>query len=72
MIHRAEVLQQDMHPDESIALLEKIIADNPTAAFYTKLGSWLMRKQDFKKAVSGHKSIVILLAKNSQSTFIIC
>lgn len=51
MIHRAEVLQQDMHSDESIALLEKIIAENPTASFYTKLGSWLMRKQDFKKAV---------------------
>ena len=51
MIHRAELLQQDMHSDESIALLEQIIAKNPTAAFYEKLGTWLMRKEDFAKAV---------------------
>src|SRR5204863_4877572 len=58
MIHRAEVLQQDMHADESIALLEKIIAQNPTAAFYTKLGSWLMRKQEFKGAVPALRKAV--------------
>ena len=51
MIHRAELLQQDMHSDESIALLEQIIAKNPTATFYEKLGTWLMRKEDFAKAI---------------------
>jgi len=51
MIHRAEMLQQDRHADESIALLEQIIAKNPTSVFYTKLGTWLMRQQDFQKAV---------------------
>lgn len=51
MIHRAEVLQQDMHADESITLLEQVIANNPTSSFYTKLGTWLIRKQDFQKAV---------------------
>jgi arylsulfatase A-like enzyme/Flp pilus assembly protein TadD len=50
MIHRAEMLQQDGHSDESIALLEQIIAKNPTSAFYEKLGDWLMRKQDFEQA----------------------
>jgi arylsulfatase A-like enzyme/cytochrome c-type biogenesis protein CcmH/NrfG len=50
MIHRAEMLQQDLHSDESIALLEQIIAKNPTSAFYAKLGDWLMRTQNFEKA----------------------
>ena len=51
MIHRAEVLQQDMHSDESIALLEQIIVKNPTSFFYEKLGTWLMREEEFPKAV---------------------
>ncbi len=51
MIHRAEVLQQDQHPDESIALLEQIIAKNPTTTFYEKLGTWLIRNQEFLKAI---------------------
>jgi arylsulfatase A-like enzyme/Tfp pilus assembly protein PilF len=51
MIHRAELLQQDMQSDDSIALLEQIIAKNPTAPFYEKLGTWLMRKEDFAKAI---------------------
>ena len=71
MIHRAEVLQQDMHPDESIALLEKIIADNPTAAFYTKLGSWLMRKQDFKKAVSALRKAVKMDPDSTATRFML-
>jgi choline-sulfatase len=51
MIHRAEVLQQDQHSAESIALLEQIIAKNPTSSFYEKLGTWLIRNQEFLKAV---------------------
>jgi tetratricopeptide (TPR) repeat protein len=51
MIHRAEVLQQDMHADESIALLEQVIAKEPGLSLYSKLGSWLMRKEDYQKAV---------------------
>ena len=51
MIHRAEVLQQDMHADESIALLEQVIAKEPGLSLYGKLGGWLMRKQDYQKAV---------------------
>jgi arylsulfatase A-like enzyme/Flp pilus assembly protein TadD len=51
MSHRADLLQQNMQADESIALLEQIIAKNPTAGFYTKLATWLMRKPDYEKAV---------------------
>jgi len=51
MIHQAELLQQDERSDESIALLEKIIAINPTAAFNNKLGTWLIRKQDYQRAI---------------------
>jgi arylsulfatase A-like enzyme/cytochrome c-type biogenesis protein CcmH/NrfG len=51
MVHRAEVLQQEMHFDESIALLEQVLAKNPVAAYYAKMGDWLMRKRDFQKAV---------------------
>jgi arylsulfatase A-like enzyme/cytochrome c-type biogenesis protein CcmH/NrfG len=52
MIHRADVLQEDMHADESIALLEQVIARNPTAIFYTKLATWQMGNQDYEKAIA--------------------
>lgn len=51
MIHRADLLQEQMHHEESIALLEQIIAKNPTANFYLKLGTWHMRKHDCGKAM---------------------
>jgi arylsulfatase A-like enzyme len=51
MIHHAEVLQQDMHVDESIALLEQVVAKEPGLTLYAKLGDWLMRKQDYRNAV---------------------
>jgi choline-sulfatase len=58
MIHRADLLQENMHPEESIALLNQVIARNPTSAFYTKLGMWLMRGRDFQKAVPAfHKAL---------------
>ena len=51
MLHRAEVLQQDMHYDESIALLEQVIEKEPGLSLYAKLGDWLMRKRDYQEAV---------------------
>jgi arylsulfatase A-like enzyme/cytochrome c-type biogenesis protein CcmH/NrfG len=51
MIHRAEVLQQDKHSAESIALLEQVIAKEPGLSLYAKLGNWLMRNEDYQKAV---------------------
>jgi arylsulfatase A-like enzyme/Flp pilus assembly protein TadD len=51
MIHRAELLQQDMHSDESIALLKQVIAKEPGLSLYAKLGDWLMRQDEFQKAV---------------------
>ena len=51
MIHRAEVLQQDMHFDESIVLLRQVIAKEPALALDSKLGEWLMRNQEFPEAV---------------------
>lgn len=50
MVHRAKVLQ-DQHSDESIALLEQVIAKEPSLWIYPLLGDWLMRKHDFEKAV---------------------
>ncbi|HKM86941.1 MAG TPA: sulfatase-like hydrolase/transferase [Terriglobales bacterium] len=51
MLHRAEILQQDMRSDESIALLEQVIAKEPGLPLYGKLGDWLIRKRDYQKAV---------------------
>jgi arylsulfatase A-like enzyme/Tfp pilus assembly protein PilF len=51
MIHRAEVLQQDKHSAESIALLEQVIAKEPGSSLYAKLGNWLLRNEDYQKAV---------------------
>ena len=50
MVHRAKVLQ-DQHSDESIALLEQVIAKEPTLWVYPLLGDWLIRKHDYQKAV---------------------
>jgi arylsulfatase A-like enzyme/Tfp pilus assembly protein PilF len=51
MIHRAEALQQDMHFDESIALLEQVMAKEPGLPLNATLGEWLMAKHDYQKAV---------------------
>ncbi len=40
-----------MDSDKSIVLLEQVIAKEPSLPLYTKLGEWLMRKQDYQKAV---------------------
>ena len=51
MVHRAEILMQDMHSDEAIALLEQVIAREPGLWLYPLLGDWLVRKHDYQKAV---------------------
>jgi arylsulfatase A-like enzyme len=51
MVHRANQLQEDLRTDESIALLQQIIAQNPTATLEIKLATWLMRKHDCANAV---------------------
>lgn len=71
MIHRAEVLQQDMHSDESIALLEQIIARNPTSSYYAKLGDWLMRKQDFQKAAPALRKALEMDPDSSGTRFLL-
>ena len=50
LVHRAKVLQ-DMHNDESIALLEEVIAKEPGLWVYPLLGDWLIQKHDYEKAV---------------------
>jgi len=51
MVHRAKVLQ-DQHSDESITLLEQVIAKEPNLWVHPLLGDWLMRKHDYPQAVS--------------------
>jgi len=51
MLHRAEMMQQDMNFKESIALLEEVIAKEPGLSLYSKLGDWLMRQEEYKEAV---------------------
>ncbi len=82
MMHRAEVLEQDLHPDESIALVEQVIAKEPDLALYAKLyaklGAWLARKEDFQEAVPVLRKAVqsdpdlpgnhLLLAKSLMAT----
>jgi len=51
MIHRAEMLQQDMHAEESINLLKEVIAREPGLHLYAKLADWQMRAKDYKSAV---------------------
>lgn len=51
LLHKAEALQQDMHGDESIALLEEVIAEEPGLSLYSKLGDWMVRQKEYKRAV---------------------
>jgi arylsulfatase A-like enzyme len=51
MLHEAEILQQDNHGEESIALLEEVIAKEPGLSLYSKLGDWMMRQKEYKRAV---------------------
>ncbi|MGA8300211.1 MAG: sulfatase-like hydrolase/transferase [Terriglobales bacterium] len=71
MIHRAELLQESMHADESIALLEQVVAKNPTAAFYEKLGEWLMRKEDFQNAVPALRKALEMDPNKTKAQFLL-
>lgn len=51
MIHRAELMQQDTRVEESIALLEQVLAKEPDLALYAKLGNWMMRQKEYRRAV---------------------
>jgi arylsulfatase A-like enzyme/Flp pilus assembly protein TadD len=51
LLHRAQALQQDMHGEESIALLEKLLAKEPDLALYSTLGNWMVRQNEYKRAV---------------------
>lgn len=50
-VHRAQLLQEQMHYDEAVALLEQVITKEPGLRLYPMLGHWLMLKQDYQKAV---------------------
>jgi arylsulfatase A-like enzyme/cytochrome c-type biogenesis protein CcmH/NrfG len=69
MIHRAEVLQQDKHSAESIALLEQVIAKEPGLSLYAKLGNWLMRNEDYQKAVPVLRKAVQLDPSSPETHF---
>jgi len=51
MVHRAQLLQEQMRYDEATAMLEQVIAKEPGLRLYPMLGHWLMLKQDYVKAV---------------------
>jgi choline-sulfatase len=51
MIHRANALMQDAQCAESIPLLEKVIADEPSTLLYLKLGECFTQLGNFAKAV---------------------
>jgi arylsulfatase A-like enzyme/Flp pilus assembly protein TadD len=51
-LHRVELLAQDLHYQEAIALLEQVIAKEPDIYIaYRQLGNCYMLLRDFKKAV---------------------
>lgn len=51
MIHRAEVLEQDTHFDDAVALLKQVMAKEPGLSLNAKLGGWLMRQKKYQEAV---------------------
>ncbi len=51
MVHKAEVLVQDKHTDEAIALLRQVIAREPTLWLYPMLGDWLILDHQYQEAI---------------------
>ncbi len=51
MVHHAEVLHQDTHFDESIAILKEVMARQPDLPLQSKLGLWLMHNKQYREAV---------------------
>jgi arylsulfatase A-like enzyme/Flp pilus assembly protein TadD len=70
MVHRAKVLQ-DMHSDESITLMEQVIAKDPDLWVYPMLGDWLMRKHDYQKAVTVLRKAVEMQPDSEGSHFLL-
>ena len=50
-VHKAEVLVQDKHTDEAIALLREVIAKEPTLWLYPMLGDWLILDHQYREAI---------------------
>ena len=48
-VHRAKLLQEQMHSDESIVLLEQVIAKEPGLGYTLCWVDWLIRKHDYPK-----------------------
>jgi tetratricopeptide (TPR) repeat protein len=71
MAHRAELLEWEMRTDESVALLEQIIAKNPTSQLYFNLGSQLMHKNDFKGAVPALRKALEMDPENDGTRFML-
>jgi len=71
MSHRAERLQEDGHSAESIALMEQVIAKDPVPAFYMKLGTWLMRDQNFEKAAPAFRKALELNPEENAARFML-
>jgi choline-sulfatase len=71
MVHRAEVLHQNMQFDEAVDLLERTIAKNPTANFYIKLGTWLMQKEDFPRAVTALRKALEIDPRSTGARFLL-
>jgi len=51
MVHRAQLLQEQMHYDEAIALVEQAIGKEQSLRLYPLLGHWMMLNHDYQNAV---------------------
>jgi arylsulfatase A-like enzyme/Flp pilus assembly protein TadD len=51
MVHRAEVLVQEKHTDEAIALLRQVIAKEPSLWLYPMLGDFLILNHQYQEAI---------------------
>jgi arylsulfatase A-like enzyme len=70
MVNRAKVLQ-DMHSDESIALLEQVIAKEPNLWVHPLLGDWLMQDHQYEKAVPVLRRALELEPDSEETRFLL-
>ena len=69
MVHRAEVLVQDKHTDEAIALLRQVIAQEPNLWLYPMLGDFLMLNQQYQEAIPVLRKALELVPDSQEARF---
>ena len=68
-VHRAEILVQDGHADEAIALLRQVLAEEPRLWLYPMVGDWLMKDNRYEEAVPVLRKALEMVPDSKETRF---